>query len=168
MVAAGSSLWLPRALCGLLLAALLVSVDQWSKYVAEAELADGRRIELLGELFGLRLAYNTGAAFSLFTEATVVLTAVASVASVVLVVAVLRSRHLGWSLSLGLLLGGAVGNLIDRFLRDPAPGRGAVVDFLAVPNFPVFNFADCAVVCGAGLVILLSARGTPYRGSSAG
>lgn len=154
-------------MAGLLLAALIAAVDQWTKYVAEAELSDGRRIDLVGDLFGLRLAYNTGAAFSLFTDATMVLTVIAAVASVALVVAVSRSHHLAWSLTLGLLLGGAVGNLVDRLLREPGPGRGAVVDFFDLPNFPVFNVADCAVVCGAALVILVSARGTPYRRESA-
>jgi signal peptidase II len=69
--------------------------------------------------------------------------------------------------ALGLVLGGAVGNLVDRVFRAPAPGRGHVVDFLELPNWPVFNLADSAIVAAAVLMVLLSARGSNYDGSRA-
>jgi signal peptidase II len=66
-----------------------------------------------------------------------------------------------------MVLGGAIGNLIDRLFREPGPLRGHVVDFLAVPNFPVFNVADSAIVTGGVLMVLLSLLGITSDGSSA-
>ena len=74
-------------------------------------------------------------------------------------------RSVGWSIALGALLGGLLGNLIDRMTRPPGPGLGSVVDFIALPNFPVFNVADMCIVGSAILMVLLSLRGVDYRGS---
>jgi len=71
----------------------------------------------------------------------------------------------GWGVSLGLLLGGAVGNLIDRLFRSPGVGRGAVVDFIDFRVWPVFNVADSAIVIGGVLAVLLSLRGIELDGS---
>lgn len=153
-----------RRLVGVLLgvAALVLVLDQATKALAEARLADGRVVPVVDGLLQLRLVYNPGAAFSFATNATVLLTIV----SVVVVVVILRvSRRLAhplWAVALGALLGGALGNLVDRFFRSPGPLRGEVVDFLELPNFPVFNLADSAIVLGASLMILLSLRGTAY------
>ena len=76
-----------------------------------------------------------------------------------------RTRSLPWALTLGLLLGGATGNLVDRYLRPPSVGLGHVVDFIALPNFPVFNVADIGVTTGACLIILLSLRGIRADGT---
>ena len=90
---------------------------------------------------------------------------------VVVVVVILRvSRRLGsrgWAASLGLLLGGASGNLVDRLLRSPGPGRGAVVDFIDFQVWPSFNVADSAIVTGGVLAVLLSVRGIEVDGSRA-
>ena len=86
----------------------------------------------------------------------------------VVVVIVRVSRRLastGWALSLGLLLGGATGNLVDRLLRTPGPGRGAVVDFIDFQVFPSFNVADSAIVVGGMLAVLLSFRGIEVDGT---
>jgi signal peptidase II len=119
-------------------------------------------VEVVDGLLRLRLVYNPGAAFSLATNATVLL----SVVSVVVVVVILRiSRrlaHPAWAVALGALLGGALGNLVDRLFRSPGPLRGEVVDFLELPSFPVFNVADSAIVVGASLMVLLSLLGTAY------
>jgi signal peptidase II len=153
-----------RRLVGVLLcvAASVLVVDQVTKALAESRLADGRVVEVVDGLLRLRLVYNPGAAFSLATNATVLL----SVVSVVVVVVILRiSRrlaHPAWAIALGALLGGAVGNLVDRLFRSPGPLRGEVVDFLELPNFPVFNVADSAIVVGASLMVLLSLLGTAY------
>jgi len=93
----------------------------------------------------------------------------ALVATVVVVVILRLSRRLRsgpWALALGCLLGGAVGNLIDRVVREPAPLRGHVVDFLELPNWPVFNLADSAIVGAAVLVALLTVRGVALDGSN--
>jgi signal peptidase II len=144
------------------LATVIVVLDQVTKYVAEARLEPGRRVDVLGDLFGFRLFYNSGAAFSLGTSITPVLTTFACIAVVVMVVAIARTRSLWWALAVGTLLGGAVGNLIDRLLRPPGIGRGEVVDFLELPSWPIFNVADMAVVTGALLIVLLSLRDVPF------
>lgn len=117
---------------------------------------------MLGELLGLRLFYNSGAAFSLGTGITPMLTVFACVAVTAMLVALARTWSTWWAVSVGVLLGGAVGNLVDRLTRPPGVGRGEVVDFLELPNFPIFNVADMAVVSGAVLVVLLSVRDVPF------
>jgi signal peptidase II len=68
-----------------------------------------------------------------------------------------RLRSVSWAVALGLLLGGAAGNLSDRLFRAPGPLRGRVVDWILLPHFPwIFNLADSAIVCGAVVVALLS------------
>ncbi len=136
--------------------------DQVTKDLAEARLSPGVRVDVLGELFGFRLFYNSGAAFSLGTGITPVLTAFACVAVVAMLVALARTWSAWWAVSLGVLLGGASGNLVDRLTRPPGIGRGEVVDFLELPNFPIFNVADIAVVSGAVLIVLLSLRDVPF------
>ncbi|MGJ7441352.1 signal peptidase II [Aquipuribacter sp. MA13-6] len=155
----------PRArllVLGVATALVIAVVDQVTKYLAEARLETGTRVDVLGDLFGLRLFYNSGAAFSLGTGITPVLTAFACVAVVVMVVALARTWSMSWTVALGILLGGATGNLVDRLTREPGFGRGEVVDFFELPNFPIFNVADMAVVSGAVLVVLLSVRDVPF------
>jgi signal peptidase II len=86
----------------------------------------------------------------------------------VIVVIVRTARRLGstgWAVSLGLLLGGATGNLVDRIFRAPGPGRGAVVDFIDFRVWPVFNLADSAIVVGGLLAVVLSMRGVELDGT---
>ena len=142
-----------------LVAAGWVLLDQATKWWAESALTRGESVPLVGELLQLHLTYNSGAAFSLGTGMTGVLTALATVVVVVIIWQALRTRSLPWALTLGLLLGGAVGNLVDRYFRAPGPGRGHVVDFLALPNFPVFNVADMGISVAAVLIVLLALRG---------
>ncbi len=80
-----------------------------------------------------------------------------------MVVGIVRSRNGWWTLALSLLLAGAAGNLIDRLVRDPGFARGAVVDFLQLPSWPIFNLADICIVSAAVLLVLLSFRGVVYR-----
>ena len=119
----------------------------------------------LGPLLTLEVSRNSGAAFSFAQGATVVFTLVAVAVVVVIIRTASRLRSSAWALTLGLLLGGAVGNLLDRLLRAPGPGRGAVVDFIHVPHFAVFNAADSAITVGAVLAVLLSLRGLEVDGS---
>lgn len=146
---------------------MIAVADQVTKNFAEAALEPGRRVDLLGDVLGFRLFYNSGAAFSLGTSITPVLTTFAVVAVVAMLVALVRTSSLAWALAVGVLLGGAVGNLVDRIIRPPGVGRGEVVDFLELPNFPIFNVADMAVVAGASLVVLLSVRNVPFVGPRA-
>lgn len=148
-----------------LLALGVVAVDQATKQWALATLTEGERISLVGEMLGLTLVFNPGAALSIATGQTWILT----LAAVAVTVVVLRmSNRLGsrtWTLALGLLLGGAVGNLIDRLFRAPGPARGEVVDFIAYGDWFVGNVADIAIVVAAGLMILLGIRGVALDGT---
>ncbi|MEU8803491.1 signal peptidase II [Spirillospora sp. NPDC048819] len=142
-----------------------LAADIVSKIIVVATLQDSEPIRLLGGLLTLRETRNSGAAFSIGTGYTIVFTLIA----IGVVVAILRTarnlRSLPWAICLGLLLGGAVGNLIDRLLRAPAPLKGHVVDWIQVPNFPVFNLADSSIVCGGVLAVLLAARGLQIDGT---
>lgn len=153
-----------RLLWGLAAAVLLL--DQLTKVWALGALADGVRRPLLGSLLGLRLVFNPGAAFSFATGQTWLLTVVA----LAVVVFVLRvSRRLGsraWTVALALVLGGAVGNLVDRLLRAPGVGRGHVVDFIDYGVF-VGNVADIAIVVAAALIMWLSVTGRELEGEAA-
>ncbi len=140
-------------------------VDLGSKVVAVHTLSADRPVSLFGGLLTLRVTRNPGAAFSFGTGYTVVL----SLLAIGVALAVVRlSSRLGsavWAVALGLLLGGACGNLTDRLFRDPGPFRGRVIDFLELPNWPIFNAADSAIVLGACLIVLQSVRGVHLDGS---
>lgn len=148
------------------LAALVLAADQVTKFLAEEHLTEGVFEPLLGEVLQLTLLYNSGAAFSLGTTITPVLTVLQGGISVVIVwLALRRVRSYRWAITLGMLLGGALGNFSDRMLRSPGPLRGHVVDFLALPNWPIFNIADIFVVSGAVLVALLTVFGLELDGT---
>jgi signal peptidase II len=146
-------------------AALALAVDQVTKVLAVRELTDRAPVEVVGSFLQLRLLRNAGAAFSTGTSLTPVISVIAVTAVVVVVVLAVRVGHRGWAFGLGLLLAGVAGNLVDRMLRAPGPFRGHVVDFLALPHWPVFNVADiCIDVAGAIFVVLLI-RGIRLDGS---
>ena len=128
-------------------------------------LRSGHPVDVVDGLLTLRLVRNPGAAFGFAQGMTVVFTLVAvAVAGFILRIAgQLRSK--AWAVALGLLLGGAMGNLADRVFREPAAFRGHVIDFLELPHWPVFNLADSAIVTAAVLIVLLSARGSSYDGT---
>ncbi len=114
-------------------------------------------VRLLGGLLTLRELRNSGAAFSIGTSMTAVFTLIAVVVIVSILRTARRLRSLAWAVTLGLLLGGATGNLGDRLFRSPGPLRGHVVDWIELPHWPVFNVADSAIVCPPACVGL-SAR----------
>ena len=154
--------WGIFALVALAAYALDLGTKQW----AVANLEDGD-IPVLGDWLVLHLTYNPGAAFSTGTEFTIVFTCLAIVA---VVVVLWLSRRLGsplWALGLGMLLGGVAGNLTDRIVRDPGVMHGHVVDFLMLPNWPVFNVADICINVAAGVIILQSFRGVTLSGARA-
>ena len=146
-------------------AAVALAIDQVSKVLAVRELTDRPPVELLGTFLQLQLVRNPGAAFSAGATLTPLITTIALVAAVAVVVLVRRVRHRGWAVGLGLLLAGVTGNLIDRLLRDPGPFRGHVVDFFALPNWPVFNVADICIDVAAGFFVILLLRGIRLDGS---
>lgn len=134
-------------------------VDQVTKIVAVRELADGQSISLIANWFTLRLVFNPGAAFSLGTNFTVVLSVLSMVVFVLLVAVVLwRIRDWLAAVAVGLLLFGVAGNLTDRIARPPGIMLGHVVDFISVRGFAVFNVADIGITCAAGLLIIWALR----------
>src|ERR1700723_587592 len=148
-------------------AAVVVTADAVAKAVALRELPGRPPVRLLGGLLTLRLTVNPGAAFGVGTSYTAVsaLIACGVVVYVVRMAARLRSRS--WTIGLGLLLGGAAGNLGDRLFRSPGPLRGSVVDWLNLPHFPwTFNLADAAITCAALLIGILALCGVRIDGTS--
>lgn len=148
-------------------AALVLVSDQVTKVIAVARLGDNVPVELFGPV-RLVLVRNPGAAFSLATSMTWILTLVA-VGVVVIIVRLGRDLvSAPWAVGLGLVLGGALGNLGDRFFRAPGPLSGHVVDFISVGWWPVFNIADSGITCGMAIIVVLVLRGRQADGTIAG
>lgn len=152
---------------GLGLAALTIVVDQASKALALAHLSETERIPLVGDWFGLQLAFNTGASFSLGSDSTLLISIVGVLAVIGLSIALWRTRSLLWASGFGLVIGGAVGNLIDRLLADPGWGHGPVTDFLAYGNWFIGNIADVVIGVGVGIMVLAVIRRPDPRADAA-
>ena len=151
----------------LLIGSVVCAVDAASKVLAVADLTPHRQVVLLGGLLTLRLYRNPGAAFNFGPTYTAIyaLIAVGVLAGIIRVSGRLRSWP--WAIALGLLLGGAAGNLLDRLLRSPGPLHGFVVDWIKLAYFPpVFNVADSAITAGAALLVLAAVRGWRLDGGS--
>jgi len=145
----------------------VLSLDLATKMFAVAQLSDREAVEVIDGVLSLRLVRNPGAAFGLAQGLTIALTLIAVVVILVILRIAQRLRSPGWAVGLGMVLGGAIGNLVDRLFREPGPLRGHVVDFLELPHFPVFNVADSAIVTGGVLMVLLSLLGIASDGGSA-
>ena len=126
------------------------------------------KVRLLDGLLTLQVLRNSGAAFSIGTSMTIVFSLIAVGVIFFILRTSRRLRSLPWAVTLGLLLGGATGNLTDRLLRSPGLFRGDVVDWIQLPHWPVFNVADSAIVCGGVLAVLLAARGIRLDGTRDG
>jgi signal peptidase II len=160
-----------RSRVGLLatIAALVLLADIVTKTIAVHLLAGRAPVPVLGGLVWLQLLRNPGAAFSLATGYTWILSIVAIAVVVVIVRVARRLRSTGWAVALGLVLGGALGNLTDRIFREPGPLQGHVVDMVSpfAPNgeaFAVFNLADSAITCGGALLVVLALLGRELDG----
>jgi signal peptidase II len=147
------------------IAATAYTVDVVTKVLAVSHLSGEPPIPLVGDLLSLYLTRNSGAAFSFLTGYTEVLAVVAMVAVVVVLWVSRRLGSTGWAIALGFLLGGVAGNLTDRLVREPGFMRGHVVDFLMLPDFPIFNVADICINIAAAVIILQAVRGTNVDGS---
>jgi signal peptidase II len=146
-------------------AVFVLAADLVSKAIVVSGLSGHAPIRLLGGLLTLRLLRNSGAAFSIGTSMTFVFTAIAVGVIVFILRTARKLRSLPWAVTLGLLLGGATGNLSDRLFRAPGVLRGSVVDWIELPHWPVFNLADSAIVCGGVLAVLLAIRGLRIDGA---
>ncbi|GAA1283566.1 signal peptidase II [Pseudonocardia aurantiaca] len=156
-----------------IIAPLVLAADIITKVVAVAELEGRAPVELLGGLVYLQLIRNPGAAFSFATGYTWLLTVIAIAVVVVIIRVSRRLRSTGWAIALGLVLGGALGNLTDRIFRSPGPLQGHVVDVVSVfatdgRVFPVFNLADSSIVCGGVLLVLMALLGRELDGTRSG
>lgn len=168
-----SSEQLPRKTAGIVavIVPIVLALDVVTKVLSVAHLEHREPVRLLGGLVYLQVLRNPGAAFSMATGMTWVLALIAIGVCVAIVVLARKLRSVGWAIGLGLVLGGAMGNLIDRIFRAPGPLEGHVVDFVSVfaPHgevWPVFNVADSAIVCGGILIVLLTLLGRDYDGTT--
>jgi signal peptidase II len=156
----------------LLLAALASGVliaDLITKLIVVAQLRPGTSVRALGGLLYFSLYRNAGAAFSMATGMTWVLTLLVMAVVVAIVRMATRLRSTAWAICLGLVLGGALGNLIDRLFRAPGFLRGHVVDFISVfgPDgkyFAIFNVADSAITCGGIALVITALLGVDFDG----
>lgn len=146
-------------------AALAYVLDLFSKIWVVTRLEGREPIHVLGSVLRFEAVRNAGAAFGFGQGMTIVFTIIA--VGVIVVIARLARKlySLPWAVALGLLLGGALGNLTDRIFRSPGGFQGEVVDFIAPAHFAVFNLADSAIVCGGVLIVLLSFRGLDPDGT---
>ncbi|MEO9223135.1 MAG: signal peptidase II [Mycobacteriaceae bacterium] len=154
------------------IAVLVVLADLLSKVAVVANLDPERPVRVLDGAIYLVLVRNAGAAFSVATGMTWVLTIVAAAVVIAIVRMARRLRSVGWAWGLGLVLGGALGNLIDRIFRAPGVLQGHVVDFVSVIlpggyHWPVFNIADSCIVTGGILLVVLAFRGREPDGTRA-
>jgi len=153
----------PRRLRLLLsVAGVVLALDVVTKVLAVKLLTPGQPVSIIGDTVTWTLVRNSGAAFSMATGYTWVLTLVALGVVIGIVWMGRRLVSPWWAIGLGMILGGAMGNLVDRFFRSPGPLRGHVVDFLSIGWWPVFNVADPAVVGGAILLVGLSLFGFDF------
>ncbi|WP_327291593.1 signal peptidase II [Streptomyces sp. NBC_01198] len=146
-------------------AAFAYLLDLLSKIWVVTSLENHAPITVFGHYLRLDAIRNAGAAFGLGQGMTIIFTVIA--VGVIVMIARLSRRlySVPWAIALGLLLGGAFGNLTDRVFRAPGGFQGRVVDFVAPAHFAVFNLADSAITCGGVLIVLLSFRGIEPDGT---
>ncbi len=149
----------------LAVAVTVLAADIITKAIVVATLS-GHQVRLLGGFLILMVTRNPGAAFSIGGPSTTVIFALIAVGVIAFILRTSRQiRSLAWAVTLGLLLGGATGNLADRLLRAPGPFRGYVVDWIRLPHWPVFNVADSSIVCGGILAVVLAMRNVRIDGT---
>ncbi len=141
----------------------VIALDQVTKLLAVRFLENRPSLPIVGRFLQLTFARNSGAAFSLATSATAVLSAIAVVACIFIIKTATQVTHHAWAFVFAGVLGGAAGNLVDRVFRAPGFFTGHVVDFLELPHWPVFNLADSAIVCSAAVAVVLTFRGIPWK-----
>lgn len=150
-----------------MLAVIVVVVDQATKRWALAALEPSEYHPIIGDLLGLRLVFNPGAALSMLSGRTWIVTTLMLLLTIGVTIGFFRTNSKSWRLIFAALIGGGIGNLIDRFFAEPGFFQGHVVDMIDYAGFFVGNVADIAIVLAAALAILLVARGaTPGIGEN--
>ena len=147
------------------LAAFAYIFDQLTKLWVTSTMVEGERIPVLPPLLHWYFIRNSGAAFSIGENVTWIFTIIMVAVSVAILFQLRRLGSAWWAVALGLLFGGATGNLTDRLFREPSFAMGHVVDFIQLPNFAIFNIADSAVVSSVVIICLLTLRGIGLDGS---
>jgi signal peptidase II len=137
----------------LLVAVVIIVLDQLSKAWALGVLANGHIIHVIWTL-QFNLTYNRGMAFSRGTGLGPVIGVMALVIVVMLLLSLRRADNSLTRLATGLIIGGAIGNILDRLFRGTGWMRGAVIDFIDFQWWPVFNIADMAIMIGAATMIV--------------
>jgi signal peptidase II len=132
--------------------------DLATKIWALSALDPRNPVKLIGNFLQLTLLRNSGAAFSFAQSATAIFTIFAVVVIAVIAYFAPKITSKGWSIVLGLALGGILGNLTDRIFRSPGFFTGHVIDWIQLPHWPVFNLADSAIVVAAAIAVILSIR----------
>ena len=140
-------------------------IDFATKSWALNSLDSRNPVKLLGEFLQLTLLKNSGAAFSLAQGATIIFTIFAILVVAAIAYYSIKITSFGWSIVLGLALGGILGNLTDRIFRSPGFFTGHVIDWIQIPNWPVFNLADSAIVVAATIAVILSIRNISPMGA---
>ena len=142
-----------RTLAVLGIGAVLVAIDQLTKWMALENLRPGVTVAVLGDLMSWRLTFNDSAGFSLGFGVTWFFTLLSSTAFLLLISRSHRLQNRLWLTHAGVIAGGIFGNLVDRLVREPGFANGHVVDFIQIPfNFPIFNFADICITVGMTVV----------------
>jgi len=152
------------------IAVFVLALDALSKEIATKLLDPDEPVKLLGGALYLSLTRNAGAAFSLFRDFTMIFPIIALGVAIWIGFMARTLRSVPWAVALGLILGGALGNLTDRIFRAPGPLKGHVVDFFSLFDshgqaFPIFNVADMALTFGVILAILLEVLGRHRDGT---
>jgi signal peptidase II len=143
-------------------ALILFALDYVTKEIALRHLSDGP-IKVIGNYLQFRLTFNSGAAFNLASSGTIILSTFAIIVTVTIFYYGRKVTSTRWSFALGLALGGILGNLSDRIFRPPGGLQGEVVDWIQLPNWPIFNVADISVVSAAIFISYLSWKNVPFR-----
>lgn len=142
-------------------------LDQLTKYLVVSNLTEGETVQVLGQVLQLQFVRNPGAAFSLASGMTWIFTILAAAVISFIIWFARRIHSIAWALVFGLLLGGVLGNLTDRLLREPSFGLGHVIDFISTPWMlpAIYNVADIAIVSSMALFMILTIRGIGLDGS---
>ena len=146
----------------------IFALDLLTKNWAESYLQFREPIRVIGDFLKLTYSTNSGAAFSFFTDATLLLSSLKLAVIGFVIFYIRKVTNPLWSTSLGLLFGGVLGNLYDRAIRPPGVWRGEVIDWIQLPNWPIFNIADSSIVCAGIAMTILAMRNIQPKEPNAG
>ena len=165
-LADSSSKGRPQVLIVLAVVALAsIALDQVTKLLVVTNLELGEVVPVVGDLIQFHFVKNSGAAFSIGNAYTWIFSILAAAVTAFIIWFARRIRSFAWAWVFGLLLGGTIGNLIDRLFREPGFGVGHVIDFLTIPLLPaIFNLADVSITAAMVLFLILTIRGIGFDG----